>query len=133
MGEPAGHREASPPSVHSKILLLPEEQQMQVEMHIETEGEACGTDRPYDFRLVVFAVLRYEVDQDDEKQMHLAFRNALSILYGSAREYLLVLTSRAPWGGYQLPTMPPQTLLGRVQLAEAKVKDASEPEKKAGG
>ena len=31
--------------------------------------------------------------------------NGSSILYSSAREYLLLITSRAPWGQLKLPTM----------------------------
>ena len=70
--------------------------------HKETAGE---TPR-YRFRLRVTGFFRYVAEEKPEPEVaQLVAANGASILYSSAREYLLLLTSRAPWGQLSLPTM----------------------------
>ena len=70
--------------------------------HKETDGE---TPR-YRFRLRSVGFFRYMAEERPEPEIaRLIAVNGASILYSSAREYLLLLTSRAPWGQLSLPTM----------------------------
>jgi preprotein translocase subunit SecB len=60
----------------------------------------------YHFRLRVIGFFRWcSEEQLEEEVAHIVAVNGASILYSSAREYLLVITSRAPWGQLSLPTM----------------------------
>ena len=60
----------------------------------------------YRFRLRAIGFFRYVADEKPEAEVaQLVATNGASILYSSAREYLLMLTSRAPWGQLSLPTM----------------------------
>jgi preprotein translocase subunit SecB len=60
----------------------------------------------YHFRLRVIGFFRWsaEAGPEDDTARVVAV-NGASILYSSAREYLLMITSRAPWGQLRLPTM----------------------------
>jgi preprotein translocase subunit SecB len=60
----------------------------------------------YRFRLRAIGYFRYVADEIPEAEVaQLIATNGASILYSSAREYLLMLTSRTPWGQLSLPTM----------------------------
>ena len=61
---------------------------------------------PYRFRLRTVGFFRYAGEQMPEAEVaRVVGANGCSILYSSAREYLLLITSRAPWGQLTLPTM----------------------------
>lgn len=60
----------------------------------------------YRFRLRAIGFFRSVADEKPAAEVaQLVATNGASILYSSAREYLLMLTSRAPWGQLSLPTM----------------------------
>lgn len=60
----------------------------------------------YRFRLRVVGFFRWSTEGQPEDQVaQIVAVNGASILYSSAREYLLMITSRAPWGQLSLPTM----------------------------
>ena len=60
----------------------------------------------YHFRLRIIGFFRWcSEEQLKEEVAHIVAVNGASILYSSAREYLLMITSRAPWGQLGLPTM----------------------------
>ena len=60
----------------------------------------------YRFRLRVIGFFRWSTERQPEDQVaQIVAVNGASILYSSAREYLLMITSRAPWGQLSLPTM----------------------------
>ena len=60
----------------------------------------------YRFRLRAVGFFRYVADAQTEPDVaRLMAANGASILYSSAREYLLLLTSRGPWGQLSLPTL----------------------------
>ncbi|MGD9676269.1 MAG: hypothetical protein AB7V19_06260 [Candidatus Bipolaricaulia bacterium] len=60
----------------------------------------------YAFHLRTIGFFRYVAEERPEPEVaQLMAVNGSSILYSSAREYLLLLTSRLPWGQLNLPTM----------------------------
>ena len=68
----------------------------------DVEGE---TPR-YRFRLRIIGFFRWVGGERPEQDIaQIVAANGASILYSSAREYLLMLTSRTPWGQVNLPTM----------------------------
>jgi len=70
--------------------------------HREAEGE---TPR-YRFRLRVVGFFRWGGGETPNAEVaQLVAVNGASILYSSAREFLLLLTSRMPWGQLSLPTL----------------------------
>jgi preprotein translocase subunit SecB len=61
---------------------------------------------PYRFRLRTVGFFRYAGEDLPEAEVaEVIGANGCSILYSSAREYLLLITGRAPWGQVRLPTM----------------------------
>jgi len=74
---------------------------------------------PYRFRLRTVGFFRYAGEEIPEAEVaRVVGVNASSILYSSAREYLLLITSRAPWGQLRLPTMSFADLSVRAAAAE---------------
>ena len=70
--------------------------------HREAEDE---TPR-YRFRLRVVGFFRWGGGETPNAEVaQLVAVNGASILYSSAREFLLLLTSRMPWGQLSLPTL----------------------------
>lgn len=131
--DPDADEEASAPKIFSRVVFFEDRNVMRVEMTIESDSEACDSALPYQYHLKVFGVFRYEADLDgDEDKVVVVIRNALSILYGSAREYLLVLTSRAPWGGYPLPTVTPRMIVENIEVGRATAESSNAPETQAG-
>jgi preprotein translocase subunit SecB len=60
----------------------------------------------YRFRLRIVGFFRWSAEQRPEPEVaKLVAVNGASILYSAAREYLLIVTSRAPWGQLTLPTV----------------------------
>jgi preprotein translocase subunit SecB len=60
----------------------------------------------YRFRLRIVGFFRWSAEEQPENEIaQIVAVNGASILYSSAREYLLMITSRAPWGQLKLPTM----------------------------
>lgn len=86
------------------------ENKYQVTLEIGSLRAPDGTGTlPYDVAFQVvgqFSVLDPSFP-DKEKLLRI---NGTSILYSAAREMILIMTSRGPWGPYQLPTVNFQTL-----------------------
>lgn len=60
----------------------------------------------YHFRLRIVGFFRWVGgERPGQEVAQIVAANGASILYSSAREYLLMLTSRTPWGQINLPTM----------------------------
>ncbi len=69
------------------------------------ENEDAGPPA-YRFRLRTVGFFRYAGEDMPEAEVaRIVGANGCSILYSSAREYLLMITARAPWGQMALPTM----------------------------
>ena len=68
------------------ITLLPEDDEIQI---------------PYSIHLVAFGF--FEVHPEWPEPKKLLFINGSTILYASAREYLITVSSRGPWGCVTLP------------------------------
>ncbi len=68
--------------------------------------EVAGETPRYRLRLRVVGFFKRAADDTPVAEVaRLVAADGASILYSSAREYLLLLTSRAPWGQLSLPTM----------------------------
>lgn len=74
---------------------------------LDIRDDDVGHEIPrYHFRLRVVGFFRWTAEERPEDQIaQLMAVNGTSMLYSSAREYLLMLTSRAPWGQLSLPTI----------------------------
>ena len=60
----------------------------------------------YHFRLRIIGFFRWcSAEQLEDAVAHIVAVSGASILYSAAREYLLLITSRAPWRQLSLPTM----------------------------
>lgn len=71
-----------------------------------TDKDVGGETPRYHFRLRTIGFFRWAADERPAEDVAQAVAvNGASILYSSAREYLLMLTSRTPWGQITLPTM----------------------------
>lgn len=69
---------------------------------------------PYFFNLQTFAMVRLDQQFDQATALSLVTTTCFSVLVGAARERLLELTSRAPWGRFMMgvvqlvnQTLPP--------------------------
>lgn len=71
-----------------------------------TDKDVDGETPRYRFRLRIIGFFRWSGAEGSEQDVaQIVAVNGASILYSSAREYLLMLTSRMPWGQITLPTM----------------------------
>ena len=87
-----------------------------VEMLVECDRET-SRNPPYFFQLQVYALMRSEGALDPATAQTLAASTSFSVLVGAARERLLELTSRAPWGRF---------MMGIVQLVPQPVVESAE-------
>lgn len=77
----------------------------QVSLDIEGKDDASAPP-PYRFRLRSVGVFKYTGDDQPEPEIaKVVGVNGASIVFSSAREYLMLVTSRGPWGQLRLPTM----------------------------
>lgn len=60
---------------------------------------------PYELNIQVVGFLSVDPDFEHDNIDRLARVNGASMLYAAAREHVLMVTGRGPWGGFQLPTM----------------------------
>lgn len=71
-----------------------------------TDKDVEGATPRYHYRLRIIGFFRWVGGERPEQDVaQIIAANGASILYSSAREYLLMLTSRTPWGQVTLPTM----------------------------
>lgn len=107
-----------------------------VELDLTVAGKPNSTPPPYHIHLHSvgnFTFAKTDLGQADKARL-LAV-TGVSILYSQAREYLLVLTARGPWGPFQLPTVsfvdarPAQETQAReaTQLPNARHRAANQP------
>lgn len=73
--------------------------QVSVEVHLLQEEEKIPV--PYSIHLVAFGF--FEVHPEWPEPEKLLFINGSTILYAAAREYLITVSSRGPWGAVTLP------------------------------
>ena len=69
---------------------------------------------PYDIRVRCWSVFRLAPNLDGDKAAQLTRVTGGSIVYSGMREFIGMLTSRGPWGGFFLPTI---SLLGTEPTA----------------
>ncbi|MDU9049525.1 MAG: protein-export chaperone SecB [Candidatus Electrothrix sp. Rat3] len=73
--------------------------QVSVDIHLLQEDEKVPV--PYSIHLVAFGF--FEVHPEWPEPEKLLFINGSTILYAAAREYLITVSSRGPWGAATLP------------------------------
>lgn len=77
-----------------------------VELDLTVAGKENATSPPYNIHLHSVGIFQFAgPDLSDAQKAHLLAVTGASILYSQAREYLLMLTARGPWGSFQLPTV----------------------------
>lgn len=87
-----------------------------VEMVVECDRET-SVNPPYFFQLQVYAIMRLEAVLEPAAAHGLVASTGFSVVVGAARERLIELTSRAPWGRF---------MMGVSQLLAQPVAEASE-------
>lgn len=88
--------------------------------------EGQGFAIPYLIELEILGSFRVADDVPAEKVRQLVEVHGGALLYTSAREQVLTLTGRGPWGAFQLPTL---NLHGawQAQAAQAKREESDKP------
>ncbi len=76
----------------------------QIQLSIETIDD-LGPDLPYEIRLHVIGYFQLDPEFEHKDLEHLVQVNGASVLYSAARDFVLTLTSRGPWGPLMLPTI----------------------------
>ncbi len=76
----------------------------QVVLEIISEPESEEKRQPYSIQLVAIGLFRVDPSWPDDpiKLLHI---NGASILYSAAREFLITITARGPWGQIILPSI----------------------------
>ncbi len=59
---------------------------------------------PYQIDLLAVGLFRLDPTVPEAQRQRLVTINGCSMVYGAAREFLLTVTGRGPWGACQLPT-----------------------------
>lgn len=93
-----------PPHIEVKVSVdHVENNTYQVALEITLEPENEEKKQPYAIELIAVGIFHVAPDfPDPGKLMQL---NAAAILYGAAREFLITITSRGPWGAVTLPSI----------------------------
>jgi hypothetical protein len=77
-----------------------------VELDLTVVGKEGPTPPPYRIHLHSVGTFSFAAPATPEAdKARLLAVTGVSILYSQAREYLLILTARGPWGSFQLPTV----------------------------
>lgn len=85
-------------------VLGPNEDKLyQVNLEISSFPEDEDTPQPYAIRLIAVGV--FHVSEKWDNPMKLLRVNGASILFSSAREFLITITARGPWGAVSLPVL----------------------------
>jgi len=103
--EHTGDKETPGVDFETKIAVDkdPEDDTYQVTLEITAMPEDETKRIPYAIHLI--AVGMFSVDKDWPDPEKLLRINGASILYSSAREFLITITSRGPWAPMVLPTI----------------------------
>ncbi|MEW6658846.1 MAG: hypothetical protein AB1424_09320 [Thermodesulfobacteriota bacterium] len=99
--------------IHTQVELAPHRDDPRKWQVILTVGTQFDDARvPYKIELQAVGFFKVAPEVDEKKMPFLVHANGAAILYSSAREFLLLITCRGPWGGFYLPTTnflePPQ-------------------------
>jgi len=77
-----------------------------VELDLSVAGKERSSAPPYRIHLHSVGTFSFpRTAMADVEKAHLLAVTGVSILYSQAREYILMLTARGPWGPFQLPTV----------------------------
>lgn len=76
----------------------------QMQLVVKTLEESAP-EAAYDLLLHVIGYFRVDPNYEHERLEHLVQINGASVLYSAARDFVLTLTSRGPWGPLMLPTV----------------------------
>lgn len=93
-----------PPAFDVKASVTKDEQSgvYQVALEIRLEPESDEKRQPYSLKLIGIGLFRFVKSvPDPEKLLRI---NGASIIYSAAREFVLTVTARGPWGAIMLPT-----------------------------
>ena len=91
-----------PWEIKVSIVENKEESLYQVTVEMLLAGENEEERAPYTVQLVVIGFFAVHPDWEDPEK--LLFVNGSSLLYSAAREFLITVTARMPWGQVMLPT-----------------------------
>lgn len=82
----------------------PDNSRYQVVLEVLSEPESEEMRQAYSVHLVAIGFFRVDPSWPDDpfKLLHI---NGASILYGAAREFLITITARGPWGQIVLPSV----------------------------
>ncbi len=92
---------------HTDIQMFRGEQDpniYRIQLAIETVPEP-ESPLPYQVRLQFIGYFQIDPDFEHPNREHLIQINGASVLYSAARDFLLTLTARGPWGPMMLPTV----------------------------
>lgn len=89
---------------------------------LDLKTSRSGTSIPYHFELKVVGFFEVAPDFPMEKAEELVRVTGSSILYSGAREFILGITSRGPWGSVSLPTMSFIKPVEKVSIAPSQKK-----------
>jgi len=76
----------------------------QIQLVVKSADEA-DLKAAYTLLLHVIGYFRVDPDYEHDRLEHLVQINGASVLYSAARDFVLTLTSRGPWGPLMLPTV----------------------------
>ncbi|MBW1953999.1 MAG: protein-export chaperone SecB [Deltaproteobacteria bacterium] len=71
---------------------------------LEVTSEVPDKNLPYKINLECMGFFEVAPEVEEKQAPMLVRTNGASILYSSAREFLLLITGRGPWGPFYLPT-----------------------------
>jgi len=117
--------DTSPPHIEVKVSAdHVENNTYQVALEITLGPDNDENRQPYAIQLIAIGIFHVDPDfPDPEKLMRL---NGATILYGAAREFLITITSRGPWGAVTVPS------ISFFKPEDTKQKEATQkPKKKA--
>lgn len=87
----------------------------QIQLEIKSADEVASG-AAYEILLHVIGYFRVNPDFTHDQLEHLVQINGASVLYSAARDFVLTLTSRGPWGPLMLPTV--NFRIGQAKPAE---------------
>lgn len=110
---PAGAKDGSALTINFKTGVIPNKPGTHiVELVVELD-EANSDNPPYFFKLHAFGVFAAAPDLNEDEARALASVQGAQVLLGAARDHLVSLTSRGPWGGFYLNIIPLQPPINR--------------------
>lgn len=69
------------------------------------EFRSSGPALPYDIDIKIVGFFKMAKEFEHDNKEHLTQVNGATMLYGAAREQVLSITGRGPFGPYQIPTV----------------------------